>query len=59
MNNYFKSRIAELNNVTWPTRKQAIHAMILVLVIMLLTGLFLGFVDNILNEIVLYLLALN
>lgn len=42
---FFKSRISELQNVTWPTRKQAIHAMILVLVIMLLVGLFLGGLD--------------
>ena len=44
---YIKDRVSELHNITWPTRKQAIHSMILVLVIMLLTGLFLGFVDNI------------
>jgi preprotein translocase SecE subunit len=44
---YIKDRVSELHNITWPTRKQAIHSMILVLVIMLLTGLFLGIVDNI------------
>lgn len=42
---FFKNRISELQNVTWPTRKQAIHAMILVLVIMLIVGVFLGGVD--------------
>lgn len=51
-----KEHVGELNNVTWPTRKQAIHSMIVVLVIMLLTALFLGLVDYGLNELVLKLL---
>lgn len=55
--NFFKDRLGELNNVTWPTQRQAIHSMILVLVIMLLVGIFLGFVDYGLNEIVLSLLG--
>ena len=55
--NFFKDRIGELNNVTWPTQKQAIHSMILVLVIMLIVGIFLGFVDSGLNKIVLALLG--
>ncbi len=52
MKNFFHDRIGELHNVTWPTRKQAIHAMILVLVIMLLVGAFLVVVDYFLSELV-------
>lgn len=56
---FVKDKISELNNVTWPTRQQATHSMILVLVIMLLCGLFLGFVDNFLSKAVLILLRLS
>jgi len=57
MKNFLKDRIGELHNVTWPTRKQATHAMILVLVIMLIVGIFLGVVDYVLTEIVTILLG--
>lgn len=56
MNKFFKDRLGELHNVTWPTQKQATHSMILVLVIMLIVGLFLGFIDNMLNQAVLFFL---
>jgi len=56
MKNYFKDRLAELNNVTWPTRKQAIHSMIIVLVIMLIVGIFLGVIDSALNRLVLLMI---
>lgn len=52
MKNFFHDRIGELHNVTWPTRTQAIHAMILVIVIMLIVGFFLGVIDYLLGEIV-------
>ncbi len=55
--NFFKARWGELNNVTWPTQKQAVHSMILVLSIMLIVGIFLGFVDATLSEVVLYLIG--
>lgn len=55
--NFFKDRFAELNNVSWPTQRQAVHAMILVLTIMLIVGVFLGFVDYGLNQVVLTLLG--
>lgn len=55
--NFFKERLGELNNVTWPTQRQAVHSMILVLTIMLLVGVFLGFVDSGLSKAVLYLLG--
>jgi preprotein translocase SecE subunit len=54
--NFFKHQIAELHNVTWPTKKQAVHAMITVIIVMLLVGLFLGILDYIFNEGVLFLL---
>lgn len=50
MKTFFADRIAELNNVTWPTRKHAIHSMVLVLSIMLLVGIFLGVVDYFLSQ---------
>ena len=56
MKNFLKDHIAELHGVTWPTRKQAIHSMITVLVIMLLVGIFLGVVDSLLNQVVLKLI---
>ena len=55
--NFFKERLGELNNVTWPTQRQAVHSMILVLIIMLIVGVFLGFVDSGLSKAVLFLLG--
>ena len=57
MKNFLNDRLGELHNVTWPTRKQATHAMIIVLVIMLLVGIFLGITDYALNQLVLILLG--
>ncbi|MCF7906022.1 preprotein translocase subunit SecE [Candidatus Gracilibacteria bacterium] len=56
MKNFLKNRIAELHNVTWPTRKQAVHSMITVLSIMLIVGVFLGVVDYFFNEGILFFL---
>ncbi|MCF7812692.1 preprotein translocase subunit SecE [Candidatus Gracilibacteria bacterium] len=53
---FIRERVSELHNVTWPTRRQAVHSMIIVLVIMLLVGLFLGVLDYIFNQGVLFLL---
>ncbi len=57
MEKFFKDRIAELHAVSWPTKQQAIHSMITVLVIMLLVGVALTIVDYLLNEVILNLLA--
>lgn len=54
---FFKERLGELHNITWPTQRQAVHSMILVLCIMLLVGLFLGFIDYGLNQAVLNLIG--
>lgn len=54
---YFIDSKAELKKVTWPTKKEAVRASILVILISLLTALFLGFVDFLLNkglEMILY-----
>jgi len=56
MKNFFTNKIAELNNVTWPTKQQAVHSMITVIAIMLLVGIFLGVVDYLFNEGILLLL---
>jgi len=50
---FLKTRISELNNVTWPTRKQAIHSMIAVIIIMVIAGFFLSGIDFGLKELVL------
>lgn len=55
--NFFKVRWGELNNITWPTKKQALHSMVLVLVIMLIVGIFLGFIDAALSKAVFYLIG--
>ena len=55
--NFFKDRINELYNITWPTRKQAIHSMIVVLSVVLITGLILGVLDYAFNIAVLKLIS--
>lgn len=57
MKNFLRERIGELHNVTWPTQKQAIHSVILVLIIMLITGFTLGFIDFLLNKGVLLMIS--
>jgi len=57
MEKFWKDRVAELHAVSWPTKQQATHAMITVIVIMLLVGFALTIVDYLLNEAVLNLLA--
>ena len=42
---YLKDSFAELNNVTWPTRKQGIRITVIVLLFMLISGLALGVID--------------
>lgn len=56
MHSYLRARIAELHAVTWPTQRQATHAMVVVLVIMLLVGLFITVTDWLLNDLVLFLM---
>ena len=43
--NYLRDVRAELRHVSWPTRSQAINYTIIVLIISVATGLFLGMLD--------------
>ncbi|HEY5714415.1 MAG TPA: preprotein translocase subunit SecE [Candidatus Gracilibacteria bacterium] len=54
---FLKTRTSELNNITWPTRRQATHAMITVLIIMILVGVFMSAVDYLLQQGVLQLIG--
>lgn len=45
MVDYMKDVRAELKHVSWPTRKQAAHFTILVIVLSLATAYFLGLLD--------------
>ncbi len=49
MNNFLKKHIAELHNVTWPTKNQAVHSMVTVVTIMFIVGVFLSVLDNVLG----------
>jgi preprotein translocase SecE subunit len=46
--NYFRSSVQEFNNITWPTRKQAIRISIIVLVFMVVSAIILGALDQLL-----------
>ena len=45
-NNYFKSSVEELKKVTWLSKQEAISHTIVVIVICLVIGLFLGLIDS-------------
>ncbi|MBU0727249.1 preprotein translocase subunit SecE [Patescibacteria group bacterium] len=45
---YIRDSIQELNNVTWPTRKQAIRITTIVFIFMIIAAAILGVVDEIL-----------
>jgi len=47
MKKYIRESIQELNNVTWPTKKQAIRITTIVFIFMIITAAFLGLVDQI------------
>lgn len=46
--NYFRSSIQEFNNITWPTRKQAVRISVIVLVFMAVSAAVLGATDQLL-----------
>jgi preprotein translocase SecE subunit len=46
--NYFKEAFQEFNNITWPTRNQAIRISIIVLAFMAVSALVLGTLDQLL-----------
>jgi len=49
---FLHDRFVELNAVTWPTRNQAIHSSITVLVIMLIIAFLLAIMDFGFSELV-------
>ena len=48
---YIKSTRGELKHVSWPTKKQAIAFTIVVIIISIATGAYLGFFDYIFSKI--------
>ncbi|MBN2307120.1 preprotein translocase subunit SecE [Candidatus Peregrinibacteria bacterium] len=42
---YLRESLAELNNVTWPTRKQGIRITTIVFIFMVVSAAVLGFMD--------------
>lgn len=46
---YIQDSIQELNNVTWPTKKQAVRITTIVFIFMIIAAAILGFVDHILS----------
>lgn len=54
--NFLKEVREELNKVAWPTREQTIRYTVLVIVIAVVTGLFLGGLDYILTVLTAFIL---
>lgn len=54
--NFLKETRAELEKVVWPTREQTIRYSILVIIVAVATGLFLGGLDYILTALTTYLI---
>ena len=48
---YLRDTKAELRHVTWPTKSEAINYTIIVLIISIGTGVFLGFLDFIFTSV--------
>lgn len=55
---YIQDSITELNNVTWPTRKQGIRLTIIVFIFMIVAAAALGFVDDMLSRLMKFLISL-
>lgn len=52
MKKFIDARVAELNNITWPTKKHTKHSTAVVLVIVVLFGLLLTFFDFGLRQLI-------
>ena len=48
---YLRDVRGELRHVSWPSRKQTINYTIIVLIISIVTGLFLGFLDFVFSTV--------
>jgi len=46
---------AELKKITWPSRKETIASTVVVIVIVLISGVYLGIVDAILSRLIRYI----
>lgn len=55
---YFKESFEELKKVVWPTKKQTIEITIVVIVVSLVIGVYLGAADYLLNEVFNFLLEI-
>lgn len=56
---YVKDSIAELHNVTWPTRKQGIRITTIVFIFMIIAAAILGLLDQLFTWGIRSLMALN
>ncbi|MFH0838375.1 MAG: preprotein translocase subunit SecE [Patescibacteria group bacterium] len=55
---YLRDSLAELNNVTWPTRKQGIRITTIVFIFMIISAVVLGFLDQLFAWAIRVLLSL-
>ena len=55
---YFSETAGELRKVSWPTRQEAVQLTILVLVVMVFMGLFLGLMDLIAGHVLNWVLGI-
>lgn len=56
---YFNDALAELHQVRWPTRQQAIRLTIIVIGFTAVSSILFGFVDYVLSQVVTLLLSLT
>jgi preprotein translocase subunit SecE len=54
---YLREVAYELKKVVWPSRKETVATTSVVLVVVVLAGLFLGFVDLVLSRLVRFLIG--
>ncbi|MCR4329211.1 MAG: preprotein translocase subunit SecE [Candidatus Roizmanbacteria bacterium] len=57
--NIFKGIISELKKVTWPSRKETLHLSLVVVIISVLLGFYIGFFDYIFAKLVAFLISLK
>jgi preprotein translocase subunit SecE len=48
---FYRETVAELRKVSWPTRSEAINLTRVVLIVILLMGAFLGFLDYLFTQL--------
>jgi preprotein translocase subunit SecE len=59
LKNYWKSCLAELTQVTWPTKNQAVRLTIIVIIMCVAIAIFLGVVDYGFSELHTYILKIT